>query len=65
MTRDDDFIQLETRFNECTKVVTSLKSEGQMFRDSVSGIQEIDLYIKLVYLYTYVYSIIISSIRNG
>lgn len=37
MTRDADFIQLESRFNETSKIADKLRAEGQFFRDTVSG----------------------------
>lgn len=37
VTKDADFIQLEKRFNETSKVADMLRAEGQLFRDKVSG----------------------------
>lgn len=37
VTRDEGFIQLETRFNETTKMADRLRAEAQAFRDGVSG----------------------------
>lgn len=37
VTKDADFIQLEKRFNETSKVADMLRAEGQLFRDKVAG----------------------------
>ncbi|KAF1799757.1 hypothetical protein FB192DRAFT_1139004 [Mucor lusitanicus] len=38
VTRDEGFIQLETRFNETTKMADRLRAEAQAFRDGVSAL---------------------------
>ncbi|KAL9547055.1 hypothetical protein MBANPS3_006364 [Mucor bainieri] len=53
VTRDEGFIQLETRFNETTKMADRLRAEAQAFRDSVSALlthqAEMASYLSVIY----------------
>ncbi|CEP13295.1 hypothetical protein [Parasitella parasitica] len=53
VTRDEGFIQLETRFNETTKLADRLRAEAQAFRDSVSALlthqAEMASYLSIIY----------------
>ncbi|KAI9477874.1 MAG: hypothetical protein EXX96DRAFT_568562 [Benjaminiella poitrasii] len=37
-TRDEEFISLENKFNENTKIATQLRAEAQAFRDSIASL---------------------------
>ncbi|KAL7321437.1 BAR adaptor protein Hob1 [Mucor circinelloides] len=53
VTRDEGFIQLETRFIETTKMADRLRAEAQAFRDSVSALlthqAEMASYLSVIY----------------
>lgn len=53
VTKDADFIQLEKRFNETSKVADMLRAEGQLFRDKVSALlthqSEMASFLSIIY----------------
>ncbi|RCI04493.1 hypothetical protein CU098_006465 [Rhizopus stolonifer] len=53
VTKDAEFIQLETRFNETSKMADQLRIEAQTFRDSVSALlthqAEMANYLSVIY----------------